>query len=99
MYMYLAKTTTWNQFLFITYIITMKRANPIKRICPSAKYDITNNLRSQKPAIHSRYLQTTLIKKAEPLLTLPYGIKHSNNPMIHHYLRDHTAKPLPPPLG
>jgi len=39
------------------------------------KNDITNNLRSQKPVIYSRYTQFMVddfkIKKAEPLLTLP----------------------------
>ena len=31
---YLAKTTTWSQFLLITYIIKIKRANPVKMDLP-----------------------------------------------------------------
>jgi len=30
---YLAINTTWSHFLLITYIIKMKRANPVKWIC------------------------------------------------------------------
>ena len=31
---YLTSNTSSNQFMLITYIIKMKRANPVKRICP-----------------------------------------------------------------
>ncbi len=33
----LTLSTTGNQFLFITYTIIIKRANPRKRICPIEK--------------------------------------------------------------
>jgi hypothetical protein len=33
-YMYLANTTIWSQFLLITYIIKIKRANPVKMDLP-----------------------------------------------------------------
>jgi len=39
---------------WFTYIIKTKKANPAQRICPY-KNDITNNLKSQKPVIYSRY--------------------------------------------
>ena len=40
-YRYLAIITGRIRFLFITYIVKIKKANPVKRICPY-KDDITN---------------------------------------------------------
>jgi hypothetical protein len=56
--------------MLITYIIKMKRAKPVKWICPY-KNDITNNLEPQKSVIYSRYLQsgfvTGLLEKSKLL--------------------------------
>jgi hypothetical protein len=56
---YLTSNTSCNQFLFITYIIKMKRANPAKKNLPLLKDDITNNLEPQKRVIYSRYMTLT----------------------------------------
>jgi len=46
------KLETYN-FMYVPYIIKMKKANHVKKDLPLSKNDITNNLEPQKTVIYS----------------------------------------------
>jgi hypothetical protein len=59
-FVHLTSSTSCNQFMPITYIIKLKKANPQKMDLPLLKNDITTTKAASQNEIHCRYMEFRL---------------------------------------